>query len=36
MLGLSLGPATGMLVRNILAKKSQPFDIELLKPDRFA
>jgi D-amino-acid dehydrogenase len=36
MLGLSLGPATGMVVRNILANKSQPFDIALLKPDRFA
>jgi D-amino-acid dehydrogenase len=36
MLGMSLGPATGVLVSNAIAGQRQPFDIELLRPERFA
>jgi glycine/D-amino acid oxidase-like deaminating enzyme len=36
MLGMSLGPATGVLVGNAIAGQRQPFDIELLRPERFA
>ncbi|MCE9620655.1 MAG: FAD-dependent oxidoreductase [Planctomycetes bacterium] len=36
MLGISLGPATGLLVSNIIGGRSQPFSIEKLRPERFA
>ena len=35
MMGLSLAPATGKIVADLLEKKEQPIDLRLLDPDRF-
>jgi D-amino-acid dehydrogenase len=36
MMGLSLGPITGLIVARILAQEPTGFDLSLLKPDRFS
>ena len=35
MMGLSLAPATGKIVADLLEKKEQNIDLRLLEPDRF-
>lgn len=36
MMGLSLGPITGLIVARIIGQEPAGFDLSLLKPDRFA
>jgi D-amino-acid dehydrogenase len=36
MLGVSLGPATGRIVAQLLAGETPPFDMAMLSPERFA
>jgi D-amino-acid dehydrogenase len=35
MMGLSLGPATGLLVSEIVENKKSSMNIELFQPERF-
>jgi glycine/D-amino acid oxidase-like deaminating enzyme len=36
MMGVSLGPATGQLVAEILSDEAPTFALDLVRPDRFA